>query len=664
MLVSPDLARVGPLRQAVRDLHCADEAAVVGRLIEEARMPPDARERIAARATSLVEEVRRERLGQGGLDAFLHEFELSSREGVVLMCLAEALLRVPDAETVDKLIADKIAEADWEAHLGRSDSLFVNASTWALMLTGRVISVDERAERDLGQMGRTIGEALERARPDEAKGYRYSYDMLGEAARTMADAERYFASYQGAIKAIGKAAAGRGPIDSPGISVKLSALHPRYEFAQRDRVLGELLPRLEALAAEARDQGIGLTVDAEEADRLDLSLDVIEAVSGMPGLKGWDGLGFVVQTYLKRSGAVVDYLADMAEGHGRRLMVRLVKGAYWDSEIKHAQELGFDGYPVFTRKVSTDVSYLAAARKLMAVPRAFYPQFATHNAHSLATVLELAGEGRDFEFQRLHGMGEVLYRQVVGRDKLAVPCRIYAPVGGHEELLAYLVRRLLENGANSSFVNRIQDEKLPIEEIVADPVAKAQALEEVAHPRIPLPAQLFGEARRNSKGLDLTEVSVVVPLGEAMETAAGKNWRGGRSSGPMRPWLAMRSRAPRKRPGVGTRRRPTSGPPAWSVWPTLWRREPAISWPFVCARPERRRATPSPRSARRSTSAATMRCARAAISPAPRAFRVPPASATRSRCMAAASSCASAHGTSRWPSSPGRSPQRWPPATR
>jgi RHH-type proline utilization regulon transcriptional repressor/proline dehydrogenase/delta 1-pyrroline-5-carboxylate dehydrogenase len=343
----------------------------------------------------------------------------------------------------------------------------------------------------------------------------------------MADAERYFASYQGAIKAIGKAAAGRGPIDSPGISVKLSALHPRYEFAQRDRVLGELLPRLEALAAEARDQGIGLTVDAEEADRLDLSLDVIEAVSGMPGLKGWDGLGFVVQTYLKRSGAVVDYLADMAEGHGRRLMVRLVKGAYWDSEIKHAQELGFDGYPVFTRKVSTDVSYLAAARKLMAVPRAFYPQFATHNAHSLATVLELAGEGRDFEFQRLHGMGEVLYRQVVGRDKLAVPCRIYAPVGGHEELLAYLVRRLLENGANSSFVNRIQDEKLPIEEIVADPVAKAQALEEVAHPRIPLPAQLFGEARRNSKGLDLTEVSVVVPLGEAMETAAGKNWRGG-----------------------------------------------------------------------------------------------------------------------------------------
>jgi RHH-type proline utilization regulon transcriptional repressor/proline dehydrogenase/delta 1-pyrroline-5-carboxylate dehydrogenase len=279
MLVSPDLARVGPLRQAVRDLHCADEAAVVGRLIEEARMPPDARERIAARATSLVEEVRRERLGQGGLDAFLHEFELSSREGVVLMCLAEALLRVPDAETVDKLIADKIAEADWEAHLGRSDSLFVNASTWALMLTGRVISVDERAERDLGQMlkslvrksgepvirtavtqamrilgrqfvmGRTIGEALERARPDEAKGYRYSYDMLGEAARTMADAERYFASYQGAIKAIGKAAAGRGPIDSPGISVKLSALHPRYEFAQRDRVLGELLPRLEALAS-------------------------------------------------------------------------------------------------------------------------------------------------------------------------------------------------------------------------------------------------------------------------------------------------------------------------------------------------------------------------------------------------------------------------------
>jgi RHH-type proline utilization regulon transcriptional repressor/proline dehydrogenase/delta 1-pyrroline-5-carboxylate dehydrogenase len=557
MLVSPDLARVGPLRQAIRDLHRADETTVVGRLAEEAALPADARGRIAEHATSLVEAVRRERLGQGGLDAFLSEFELSSREGVVLMCLAEALLRVPDAETVDKLIADKIAEADWQAHLGHSESLFVNASTWALMLTGRVVSFDERAERDLGQilkalvrksgepvirtavtqamrilgrqfvMGRTIREALDRARSDEAKGYRYSYDMLGEAARTMTDAERYFRSYREAIEAIGKAAAGRGPVDAPGISVKLSALHPRYEFGQRERVMGELLPRLEALAEAARDVDIGLIVDAEEADRLDLSLDVIEAVSGLPALKGWDGFGLAVQAYLKRGGAVVDFLADMAERHGRRLMVRLVKGAYWDTEVKHAQELGFEGYPVFTRKVSTDVSYLAVAKKLMASPTAFYPQFATHNAHSLATVLEMAGERRDFEFQRLHGMGEVLYKDVVGPEKLNIACRIYAPVGSHEDLLAYLVRRLLENGANSSFVNRIQDEKLPVAEIVADPVAKVRALEEIPHPRIPLPSGLFGEARRNSEGIDLTDVNVVVPLGEAMEAAAGKAWRGG-----------------------------------------------------------------------------------------------------------------------------------------
>ena len=481
------------------------------------------------------------------------------------MCLAEALLRVPDAATVDELIKDKIADADWQGHLGQSDSVFVNASTWALMLTGRVIRLDEDDERDLGHalrrlvrksgepvirtaitqamrilgrqfvMGRNIGEALERARSDEAKGYRYSYDMLGEAARTMADSERYFQAYRDAIAAIGKAAKRRGPIEAPGISVKLSALHPRYEFGQRERVLTELLPRLEALCRDAMAQDIGLTVDAEEADRLDLSLDVIDAVSGNPAFKGWSGFGLALQAYQKRAIAVVEYLEEMALRHGRRLMVRLVKGAYWDTEVKHAQELGFEGYPVFTRKAATDVSYLACARRMLAAPDAFYCQFATHNAHTLASVIEMASEGVDYEFQRLHGMGEVLYEQVVGADKLGIPCRIYAPVGSHEDLLAYLVRRLLENGANTSFVNRIQDEQLPISEIIADPVARVRGYDVKPHPKIPLPEALFGGTRRNSRGHDLTDVEVVVPLGREMELAAHEPWRGGPVVGGRHP---------------------------------------------------------------------------------------------------------------------------------
>ena len=549
MLFASPPSAPDPLRAALRNDYRADETQVVRRLADQAQLPHDMLDRIAARARALVAEVRRQSHGHGGLDAFLHEFELSSREGVVLMCLAEALLRVPDAHTVDKLIADKIADADWQAHLGRSDSLFVNASTWALMLTGRVIRLEEgdtrdltgalrrlvhrsgepvirgavtRAMRILGRqfvMGRTIAEALERARPDEEKGYRYSYDMLGEAARTMADAERYFESYRQAIAAIGEAGAGKGPVAAPGISVKLSALHPRYEFAQRDRVMAELVPRLKALALEAKQVDMGFTVDAEEADRLDISLEVIEAVSGDPELAGWQGFGLAVQGYQKRAAALIDWLADMAARHKRRLMVRLVKGAYWDTEIKRSQELGFDGYPVFTRKVNTDVSFLACAKKLLADPDAFYPQFATHNAHSLAAILEMAGNGADFEFQRLHGMGELLYEQIVGADKLNLPCRIYAPVGSHEDLLAYLVRRLLENGANTSFVNRIQDEKLPIEEIVADPLAKVRRLGAVPHPNIPLPEALYGAERRNSRGIDLTDLQVMAPLAADMAEA-------------------------------------------------------------------------------------------------------------------------------------------------
>ncbi len=545
MLIDPALAEVSRLRQTLRATYHADETEVVEALLAEAEMPAPARTRVEERATQLVEEVRRRRLGQGGIDAFMNEYELSSREGVVLMCLAEALLRVPDADTADRLIKDKLAEADWGAHLGHSESLFVNASTWALMLTGRVIRLDQgqtddladvlrrlvarsgepvirsavtQAMRILGRqfvMGRTIGEALERARPLEAKGYTYSYDMLGEAAYTMADAERYFASYRDAIGAIGKAAQGKGPIAAPGISVKLSALHPRYLFAQRDRVLSELVPRLRQLAADAKAADIGLTVDAEEADRLDISLDVIEAVSGDPELAGWNGFGLAVQAYLKRGAPLIDWLAEMARRHQRRLMVRLVKGAYWDTEVKRAQEQGLAGYPVFTSKASTDVSYLTCVKKLLADPEAFYPQFATHNAHSLATVMERAGNSADYEFQRLHGMGEALYEQVVEESQLGISCRIYAPVGSHEDLLAYLVRRLLENGANTSFVNRIQDEKLPISEIVADPVAKVRGWDKIPHPNIPLPADLYGAARRAARGLDLSDVPALAALGRA-----------------------------------------------------------------------------------------------------------------------------------------------------
>ena len=535
------------LRAAIRDAHRQDETAAVAALLAAADMPLEARERIAATARRLVDTVRRERLGKGGLDAFLHEYALSSPEGVALMCLAEALLRIPDAETVDKLIRDKIAAADWHSHLGHSGSLFVNASTWALMLTGRLLRPEN--ENDVGDalrrliarssepvwrqavtaamrilagqfvMGRTIEEALDRAREPERHGYRHSYDMLGEAARTMPDAERYHAAYAHAIAAIGGAAAGASVEAAPGISVKLSALHPRYEIAQRERIARELLPVLLGLARQARDAGIGFTIDAEEADRLEPMLDIVEALALAPELAGWDGLGLAVQAYQKRALPLVDWLADVARRAKRRLMVRLVKGAYWDTEIKRAQERGLDGYPVFTRKLATDVSYLACAKQLFAAGSALYPQFATHNAHSLAAILELSGGRTDWEFQRLHGMGEALYDEVVGRDKMNRPCRVYAPVGGHEDLLAYLVRRLLENGANTSFVNRIVDERAPIDEIVADPIARLAALPRKPHPKIPLPRDLFQPERCNSQGLDLADPRALADLRKGLAEA-------------------------------------------------------------------------------------------------------------------------------------------------
>ncbi|MBV9863549.1 MAG: bifunctional proline dehydrogenase/L-glutamate gamma-semialdehyde dehydrogenase PutA [Alphaproteobacteria bacterium] len=538
-----------PLRTAIRDAYRLDEKAADGQILAAAAMPDDACERIAATAGRLVAAVRRERHGKGGIDAFLNEYALSSQEGVALLCLAEALLRIPDPATVDRLIRDKIGPADWERHLGHSGSVFVTASTWALMLTGRLLRPDSEhadpqdwrgvwhrfaarsgeplirqavtaAMRILARqfvMGRTIEEAVERAGAAETHGYRHSYDMLGEAARTAADAERYRRSYAQAIAAIGARVAGCPTTEAPGISIKLSALHPRYEPAQRDRVLPELRPRVTGLARQAAAAGIGFTIDAEEADRLELSLDLVEALALAPELKGWDGLGLAVQAYQKRALPVIDWAVDLAERAGRRLMIRLVKGAYWDSEIKRAQERGLDGYPVYTRKQATDVSYLACARRLLAAGMRVYPQFATHNAHTVAAVLELAGGRHDWEFQRLHGMGEALYDQIV--EPLRRPCRIYAPVGSHEDLLAYLVRRLLENGANTSFVNRILDDRQPIETMVADPIAALSAFPEKPHPKIPLPQDLYAPERRNARGLDLTDERTLVGLRNGLAQA-------------------------------------------------------------------------------------------------------------------------------------------------
>jgi len=531
-------------RHSIRQANAADEAAVVAPLIAAARFAPEARRRVEAAAAALVEGVRARRARLGDLDTFLTEYRLSTEEGVVLMCLAEALLRIPDSATADRLIRDRVGSADWAGHLGRSESLFVNASTWALMLGGRLVRLDEGvlgrmaakvgepvvrealigAMRIMGRqfvMGRTIGEALERAQAAERRGWRHSYDMLGEAARTAADAERHFAAYAEAIAAIGQAAAAAGPEAGAGISVKLSALHPRFEPAQAERVAAELAPRLIALCRQAQGVNIGLTVDAEECDRLEPMLDAIELAAADPGLAGWDGFGLALQAYQKRAWPLAGWVIDLARRTGRRLMVRLVKGAYWDSEIKRAQERGLACYPVFTRKAATDVSYLACARLLLQAGDRIFPQFATHNAHTVAALAELAGGRSGWEYQRLHGMGEALYDQVVAEGGR---CRVYAPVGSHEDLLPYLVRRLLENGANTSFVNRIADRAEPVAAIVADPVERLAALPVAANPRIPLPAAIFGPGRRNSRGWDLADPEVAAALAAAVAAAGGQTF--------------------------------------------------------------------------------------------------------------------------------------------
>jgi RHH-type proline utilization regulon transcriptional repressor/proline dehydrogenase/delta 1-pyrroline-5-carboxylate dehydrogenase len=525
------LASPENLRAAARERALWPEDQAVQRLLHALELTGGARHRAVSRAVALVEGARARRDERPFLDAFLQEFGLSNQEGIALMCIAEALLRIPDDATADRLIAEQLATGDWAAHAGRSESLFVNASTWGLMLTGGILELDpaikndapgwirkltrkagepllrlavRRAMKIIGGefvVGRTIEEALERSarEPEVAL---CSFDMLGEGARTLADAERYLASYEHAIDVIGRAGPGRRPHERSSISIKLSALEPRYTLLQKDRVMKRLVPKTLALARRAAEAGIQLTIDAEEADRLDLSLDVIEALAADSRTKDWPGLGLAVQAYSKRALDVIDWVAAVARRAGRRMAVRLVKGAYWDSEIKRSQERGLEGYPVYTRKITTDVSYLACAGRLFRHTDVLFPQFATHNAHSIAAVLELAPRGASFEFQRLHGMGRLLYAEAERQIEGFPPVRVYAPVGEHKDLLAYLVRRLLENGANTSFVNRFMDEQVPVMDIVRDPITELERLDSYAHPRLPVPVALYSE-RRNSIGLDM-----------------------------------------------------------------------------------------------------------------------------------------------------------------
>ena len=535
----------------INDNYLADEQELVRKLAGEADAGELVRSKIMETAAQLVRAVRKNTSDESGIEAFLQQYDLSSDEGVLLMCIAEALLRIPDADTADRLIADKITAAKWQDHIGTSDSLFVNASTWGLMLTGKILTLEEigtgNPSRMLGKlvsragepvvrtamrqamkimghqfvMGRTIGDALKRAMKNTDLPYRYSFDMLGESALTAADAQRYLENYHEGIKSIGAANVDSADVFSaPGISVKLSALHPRYEYSHEDRVMAELVPHVLELAQHAKDIGIGLTIDSEEAHRFEMWLGIFERIYRDPSLEGWDGLGVALQTYQRRGRDGLRFLIELAGDVGRRIPVRLVKGAYWDSEVKWAQEQGLESYPVFTRKSHSDISYLAAARAALDAGDRIYAQFATHNAHTLASVLHFAGGRRDYEFQRLHGMGEELYAEVVDPDKHDRPCRVYAPVGNHEDLLPYLVRRLLENGSNTSFVNKIADESIEIEDIIADPLETAANHDYAAHDRIPRPTDIFQPERDNSQGVNLADRSVSRALMAELEAAS------------------------------------------------------------------------------------------------------------------------------------------------
>ena len=539
-----------PLRQAITDAYRRDEIEAVQDMLQRAQMSDEERRAASELARRLVTQVRASRTKASGVDALMHEFSLSSEEGIALMCLAEALLRIPDNATRDRLIADKISEGNWKSHLNNSPSLFVNAAAWGLLITGKLTAPSDKqmgsalnrlvskggaplirqgvnyAMRLLGKQfvtGQTIEEALQNGKEREKMGYRFSFDMLGEAAYTQEDADRYYNDYVQAIHAIGKDAAGQGVYEGNGISVKLSAIHPRYSRAQHERVMSELLPRLKELFLLGKKYDIGINIDAEEANRLELSLDLMEALVSDPDLAGYKGIGFVVQAYQKRCPFVIDYLIDLARRNNQKLMVRLVKGAYWDSEIKWAQVDGLDGYPTYTRKVHTDISYLACARKLLEAQDAVFPQFATHNAYTLGAIYQM-GKGKDFEHQCLHGMGETLYDQVVGPQNLGRRVRVYAPVGTHETLLAYLVRRLLENGANSSFVNQIVDENISIDTLIRSPFDTIAEQGIHLHNALPLPRDLYGRGRLNSQGVDFSNETVLQQLQEKLNRAAAQDF--------------------------------------------------------------------------------------------------------------------------------------------
>jgi len=571
MTASQALVPFAPSVAPFRAAYAPDDAPLIRRLIGEARFTPDAEARIDADATRLIDKIRAE-TGGFGVEEFLREYSLTTREGLALMVLAEALLRVPDAETADKLIEDKLAEAQFQKHERVSDAWLVSASAWAMGITARLLKPGEtpmgvlsglvkrvgmptvrtaarQAMRVMGWqfvLGETIDSALSRAASMEAKGWRHSYDMLGEGARTAADAEKYFASYANAIERIGRTATGTLP-QRAGISVKLSALYPRYEAVNHEAVMRELTPRLVDLARRAKAHDLAFTVDAEEADRLELSLDVVAATLADPSLAGWDGFGLAVQSYQKRAIEVIDWIGRLAEAHDRRLMVRLVKGAYWDTEMKRAQERGLADYPLFSRKAATDLSFLACARRLLALRPRIYPQFAGHNALTLAQVRELARENwtsadPGFEYQKLHGMGDALHRTLVEED--GYPCRIYAPVGGHRDLLAYLVRRLLENGANSSFVAKVGDTSIPVSALIGRAEDELGHGAKPRHARIPLPRALYGAARKNSAGLefgcsaerDALIAGIEAHAGVAYEAAPILDGKG--RPGPSRPVIS------------------------------------------------------------------------------------------------------------------------------
>lgn len=543
-------AQLERLRSKINQAYRRDETQCLQELLKEAELPEETRQNIAHLAKQLVITTRQEQKKLGWVDHFLHHYDISSEEGVALMTMAEALLRIPDHSTIDKLIADKISPVSWKAH----DGLVTHAATWSLLLTGKIFSPTIENQKSLMHsfkqaisrigiemirpiilqgmklvgkhfvMGETIDSAVTRAKPVEQEGYRFSYDMLGESARTSHDAERYFHSYLQAIVGIGNAARYDNPIQNPGISIKLSALYPRYDYSQHERAVAELVQRVLLLAQEARHYQIGLTIDAEECDRLDLSLDIFQRVFEDPAMDQWEGLGLAVQAYQKRAPFVLDWLIALSKINKKTIMVRLVKGAYWDYEIKQTQVFGLDDYPVFTRKYSTDVSYIACAKKMLEHRGHLYPQFGTHNAYCVATIMELAGTERGFEFQCLHGMGRPLYDQIVDQNKTPhYPCRIYAPVGTHKNLLGYLVRRLLENGANTSFINQLSQDNIPIENIIIDPVHYIGLLDHKPHPKIPLPRYIYKEWL-NAKSIDLSDPDHLTALEKAMHAAERKDW--------------------------------------------------------------------------------------------------------------------------------------------